>query len=39
LLAREAVNMFSNEVIHTSTTTQVVAPAPQANGKSMQATN
>ena len=39
LLAREAVNMFTNEVIHTSTTTPVVAPAPQANGKSMQATN
>jgi hypothetical protein len=39
LLAQEAVNLFSKEAIHTSTTTPVVAPAPQANRKSMQATN
>src|SRR5271163_4050086 len=39
LLAREAENLFSNEIIHTPTTTPVVAAGPQANGKSMQPTN
>ena len=39
LLAHEAVNLFSNEVIHTSPNTLAVAPAPQASGKSMQPTN